>query len=237
MAGVAGNLGQAAYAGSNAFLDAFAGWRGRQGLAAASINLPGIADAGYVAEAMSTGATAFTDKVYGASLSESQLHTVMISAMQRACFNPQGNGNNITVGLSGSRAFYDAFSGSGPILEVLCAGKDSGAGSAGSGEDGDSVAIREMLAQAEDAAARDAVLLDGLMKKISEMMMLPLEELTPEKAISDIGVDSLVAVELRNWIAKELQASIPVMDIVGCSSLRSLSELIAGRSSLMQNDK
>ncbi|KAL8880039.1 MAG: hypothetical protein Q9198_002475, partial [Flavoplaca austrocitrina] len=50
--GIVGNLGQSAYAASNAFLDSFAAYRTRLGLPAATINIGVVSEVGYAAEKM-----------------------------------------------------------------------------------------------------------------------------------------------------------------------------------------
>jgi hypothetical protein len=44
------------------------------------------------------------------------------------------------------------------------------------------------------------------------------------------GVDSLLAVELRNWIMREFQAEVAVFETMGGSTFSSLGLLIAQRS-------
>jgi hypothetical protein len=41
--------------------------------------------------------------------------------------------------------------------------------------------------------------------KLASMITVPPEDLTMETSIGDLGIDSLVAVELRNGLAKELK--------------------------------
>lgn len=175
---------------------------------------------------------AFTDKVYGASLTESQFHTAMHAAMQRKSFDYR-NGNGVAVGLSGSKTFYDAFSAAGPLISVLCRSGDMASGEVS--VQGSQTSVRELLAQAGDRASQEEVLLQSVMKKIADMMMMSEGDLKPESKIVDLGLDSLVAVELRNWMVKEVAASVPVMDIVGCVTVKGLSDLVASRSGVMKS--
>lgn len=43
-----------------------------------------------------------------------------------------------------------------------------------------------------------------------------------DQSPSSIGMDSLVAIEIRNWISRRLQLSLKVQEIIGISSLRQL---------------
>ena len=48
------------------------------------------------------------------------------------------------------------------------------------------------------------------------------------------GVDSLVALELRNWFAKKLNADVAVFDILGESTFAGVSVMAARRNSFKQ---
>ncbi len=50
------------------------------------------------------------------------------------------------------------------------------------------------------------------------------------KPLHTYGVDSLLAVELRNWIGREFQADVAVFETLGSSTLSTLGMLITQRS-------
>jgi len=52
------------------------------------------------------------------------------------------------------------------------------------------------------------------------------------KPLQVYGVDSLLAMELRNWIVKEFMAGIAVFETQGVSTLETLSRLVTGRTSI-----
>jgi hypothetical protein len=49
----------------------------------------------------------------------------------------------------------------------------------------------------------------------------------------DFGVDSLVAVELRNWIVRDLEAEVKVFEILGTDSIANFIEKMSKRSKLI----
>ena len=71
------------------------------------------------------------------------------------------------------------------------------------------------------------------MAKLCSLLMVQEEDLDPTKAIVTYGLVSLVAVELRNWIAKEVGARIQLLDVMTSKSWGELVALIASRSSLV----
>lgn len=44
-----------------------------------------------------------------------------------------------------------------------------------------------------------------------------------------LGLDSLIAVELRNWLVRELEISLSVIDIADSTSVKDLSDKVAAR--------
>ena len=47
-----------------------------------------------------------------------------------------------------------------------------------------------------------------MVAKIAKVMSLPVDNVSPERSVSDLGVDSLVAVEFRSWMSKELDVTL-----------------------------
>jgi hypothetical protein len=46
--------------------------------------------------------------------------------------------------------------------------------------------------------------------------------------LTELGVDSLIAVDLRRWFAQELEVDIPVLQLLGGCSVRELAEMTSG---------
>lgn len=67
------------------------------------------------------------------------------------------------------------------------------------------------------------------------MLGTNIEEMAPENKLDSYGVDSLVAVELRNWVAKELDADIAVFETLGGATIAGIGSLAASKSSFKQS--
>ena len=76
-----------------------------------------------------------------------------------------------------------------------------------------------------DAAAepRTASLEDLLREKVARVLGTSPERLDIDKPLLNLGIDSLMAVELRNWIEKELQINVPIMELMRSPSLSRLT--------------
>ena len=52
------------------------------------------------------------------------------------------------------------------------------------------------------------------------------ESLEPTRPLANYGVDSLVAVEFRNWVRAELAIEMSTLEIVGARTLTTLCETV-----------
>ena len=53
--------------------------------------------------------------------------------------------------------------------------------------------------------------------------MIPADEVDTVKSPANLGADSLVAIEIRNWLAREGGIEVPVFDILQAPSLAVLA--------------
>ncbi|KAF3806818.1 Prosolanapyrone synthase [Colletotrichum gloeosporioides] len=72
-------------------------------------------------------------------------------------------------------------------------------------------------AVAEGAAGRPsavALAQGAIVKAVAEMLFVDAESIDPAKSVADLGVDSLIAAELRNWFLQALGANISMLDLL-----------------------
>jgi acyl carrier protein len=80
-------------------------------------------------------------------------------------------------------------------------------------------------AEVEDAAQlfKDAssvqdkadVVVKAIMKKVATALVMVRDDVDPSKPLSHYGVDSLMSVELRNWIGRDFSAKLEEIDMMG----------------------
>lgn len=89
-----------------------------------------------------------------------------------------------------------------------------------------------LFRRATPGPGRAQVVRRALADKLARAMLMAPGDIEPGKPLSAYGVDSLVAVELRNWFRKEFGASVAVFDMMGSGvSISKIAELVATRSS------
>jgi aryl carrier-like protein len=73
--------------------------------------------------------------------------------------------------------------------------------------------------------------LKSITNKLMDIFMIAETEVDPSKSLSVYGVDSLVAVELRNMLALRAGAEVSIFDIMQSPSITALASTVASKSS------
>ncbi|TVY93519.1 Ochratoxin highly reducing polyketide synthase [Lachnellula willkommii] len=99
----------------------------------------------------------------------------------------------------------------------------------------EAVDFRKMFAEASSLSEAGAVVSLALLKKLTRTLStLQVDEVDMRKSLHTYGVDSLLAVELRSWFAREFSADIPIFEISGASSFSSVGISVARKSRYYQ---
>src|SRR5581483_4833332 len=79
------------------------------------------------------------------------------------------------------------------------------------------------------AAAGDRQeLLDGLLRgRLARVLGTTPDRLDGDRPLLQLGLDSLMAVELRNWIEGELQVNLPIVELMRSPSVAQLAAVLA----------
>ncbi|RYP67536.1 hypothetical protein DL771_007186 [Monosporascus sp. 5C6A] len=88
----------------------------------------------------------------------------------------------------------------------------------------------KVFAQANTLATATKAVTEALTNKLAETLGLKHDELDMEMSMHRYGVDSLVAVELRNWLAKKVRADVPILDFMGTATISNISRTAAAKS-------
>jgi acyl carrier protein len=82
-------------------------------------------------------------------------------------------------------------------------------------------------ASPEDALAYTTA---AVSKKLSALAYVDVATMDLEKPISDFGLDSLIAIEMRNWIKREFKASLQSLEILNEQGVKVLAQKILSRA-------
>lgn len=87
-----------------------------------------------------------------------------------------------------------------------------------------------LFAHASGLANRSAVVVAAFRAKLARSLDVAVENVDPRGTPSDYGADSLMAVELRNWIRNDFGVSLAVFEIMGGDNILSVGKLVAQKA-------
>ena len=234
-AGLFGTRGQAVYAGTSTFLGAFAGWRQAQGLPASAIHLSAIGDVGYVAE--NTDRQAAIGSTYGDKmLTEREFLALLRAAIENQRSDPDIYTSPVLSGAAQQQPYWASDAKFAHLRRAALAGQD-GPEPTVLAADPSLQSLAQLLTGAESPEAAREAISARLKTKLCSLLMVPEEDLDASKPIVTYGLDSLVAVEFRNWMAKEAGARVQLMDLMTSKSWGDLVALVAARSNLVDHKR
>lgn len=107
---------------------------------------------------------------------------------------------------------------------------DHGLSSPGSSNDGKTMDRAAILRKATSQNEAASLITGWFSTKIAQVLGLPELDIDPHKPIHIYGIDSLVAIDLKNWLAREMGAEMEVFMLLGNSSLETISAVAAEKS-------
>lgn len=232
LAGIVGNRGQAAYAATATFMDAFVQYRKALGLPCSTIDLAPVVGIGYLAENLDKQKIV-KNAFGGAAVDENEIRglfaTAVSNELETAC-----NGQCIT-GMDVTEANIDAFWMNDPKCAILKQNFMAAAGKTNNGYSPSraSQSLADAIKEQKDLEGVKKVAVEGLIRKVSAMLMRPEGDIRTTTSLLDYGVDSLVAIEFRSWITRELGATLQILEILAADSMMNLVDIIVKRSMLI----
>jgi acyl carrier protein len=228
---ILGNAGQSNYSAGNTFQDALARFRNSRGQKALSLNLGMIMGQGYVAE---------NDAVRERLLRKAEFFPIVLEellAMLDYCCNPNLNplssdeSQLVTGVVLPAQLLADGKDVSLLFSQPMfrCMAQTPVRESSKSHDDAGREDLLAAFHGTQDATEAANIATRILQLRTSRLLGMPEDEIKSSSQLEHYGVDSLVAIELRNWISKELGVDVAVFEILGGMTLLELGALLAQR--------
>ncbi|KKO98752.1 fatty acid synthase S-acetyltransferase [Trichoderma harzianum] len=230
VAGIVGNRGQAHYSAANTYLDALVLHRRHKGLAAASIDLAAVEGVGYLAEnaaKMSQVMKNLSDSTVGEAEVLALIESAMTGKVDSFC---QGQ---VITGMGFDNASSMPFYATDAKFSHLRAALLAASGDTDASSGSENLSIGQQLRKCTTAEEAQEIVTHGLRDKLGAILMLPEEVMVARQgntSITAFGLDSLNAIELRNWIGKELQAHLQVLELLTSGRVADLAGLVLRKS-------
>ncbi|MCA9126961.1 MAG: SDR family NAD(P)-dependent oxidoreductase [Planctomycetales bacterium] len=213
LSSVFGHAGQANYSAANALLDSLAYYRRAQGLPALVLNWGHLGQVGYLAQRSELGKRLERQGVMSFTVDEAT-NCLEYALKTRA------------VQLSILRIDWSVWRGLGLTNRV----SPKFAHLIEQSAEAEVAGIREL----PSAAALRAVvgvqrlaMVDRLLRnKAGSLLGIPTEDIQADRTLLEMGLDSLMAVEMRNWIESQMEISVPISALMKSSTLGELTEEI-----------
>ena len=226
LTGIFGSSSQSNYAAGGTFQDALAFHRTSRGLPGVSINLSVVSSVGYAAE--HDGVAERLSNIGYRVLSEEDV----LEAVGRAISSPFCG--QFLVGVDRRP---------GPHWQETSMGRDrrfaplqlyeleqTEAGSAIADVAPSNVGAE--IARSSSFEEAQNIVVQAVCKKVRDIFLLE-DEINVKVPLTHYGVDSLVAVEIRSWLSKELSSDISIFEMTNQSSIGKLAETATSRSKFL----
>ncbi|VBB84212.1 Putative polyketide synthase [Podospora comata] len=245
---MSGQWGQANYNAGNTFLDAFVQYRHSLGLPASVLNIGVIGDVGYVSENTdvldSLRATSQYIMEEPALLDCVELMLKRSAARATTPAAPGGDDamyryaqpSQMGIGMRSllpitapaNRAVWRK----DPRMLVYRNLEDTGGAGSGGGVSSSDEELTRLLREISSnmtllrSADTAALIAREIKNTLLGFMMRSEDELDLDGPLASVGIDSLISIELRNWIRRRLGAEVTVLEIVRAPSLRELGATV-----------
>lgn len=242
-AGIFGNRGQSNYAAANTYQDALAHQRRRLGLKAVTVNLGIMREIGVLAEQGATGYLKEWEIPFG--IREREFHSLMRMVIA-AETGGQGSAvpAQIITGLPTGKMVYNAgirqpfFFDDPRFSELAAAGLESIGNDIPSSTkpnvSGTTATLQSLIAEADSITTASDAMTEAIIARLARSLQTSTSEIDASKPLHSYGVDSLLAVEMVNWIHKETKVTVSVLEVLATMPISELALKIVGRTPSFQ---
>ncbi|KAE9377588.1 hypothetical protein N431DRAFT_398541 [Stipitochalara longipes BDJ] len=236
LSGIIGQPGQANYSSANTFLDAFVGHRTRLGLPVSAINLGSVHEIGFVAENEETlrKITAMgLHRISEQSLLDALTLAITVGKQESQAQSNFVNHRNFVLGL-GSIVPINADNNATIWKDLRMASYHNDVGTTTEVTASSDKLKSFILAAKSDSSIisqpeTSPFLATEIGKKLFAFLLKPEEELNTKLSLTDLGMDSLVAIEVRAWWRQTFEFDITVLEMLQMGTLDALGKHAADK--------
>ncbi|MGA1123151.1 MAG: SDR family NAD(P)-dependent oxidoreductase [Chthoniobacterales bacterium] len=210
---VFGNPGQGNYSAANAFLDSLAHHRRALGLPALAVNWGALGGEGYVAR--NERVAEYLARIGTGLLEPREIFEVLENLLGTSAAQVAGmridwaKWRQASKGAQDSRLFERVLSGTAEADET-----------------GGKVGDWRKRIDAAEGAEREGVIVQALQEVVGSVLRVKPESLRPEQPLTDLGLDSLMGVEIENMIENSIGVTLPPTSLLRARTIGQIAGLI-----------
>ncbi|KAJ5314084.1 uncharacterized protein N7443_000968 [Penicillium atrosanguineum] len=231
-----GNMGQSPYAASGTFMAALVQYPEVAKIPFTTIDLPVVRGIGYLSDEKKR--EQITSQLGTESVDANEIRGLVAAAIRKEM--RETCDGHCVVGMNGVKTTPAAeqpfWVNDTKLSHLLRVSTLAGADTPDAAQSGSDISPATAIRQCRTREAAENIVVTSFMQKISSILMRPAEEMDPASPISVYGLDSLVAIEIRNWITRELEANLQILEILTSDSMPTLSGLILRKSGILTPD-
>ncbi|KAL4968119.1 uncharacterized protein BDV14DRAFT_197349 [Aspergillus stella-maris] len=219
---IVGSIGQSAYAAANHYMASLVRQRRERGLAASIVHIAILTGFGYIFRRDSEHA----ETIYKAILprferqSETDLHEMLAEAVVTGRPSTDTDDDfsftNTAELITGIRTSFQGEWRDDPRLSYYLGQQElqDDADSSSQAQTGLSASVKAQLAGVTDPAECLSIVEECFARALGNLLELDPEGLDRNMAVANLGIDSLVAIRIREWFLKQLGVDVPVLKIM-----------------------
>ncbi|KAJ2984094.1 hypothetical protein NQ176_g228 [Zarea fungicola] len=226
---IIGTAGQANYNAANSLQDALAQFEKRSGCFYMTLNI-GVIEDGIVnntAIIQSLRRQGLTT-IYPDELAAFLEYSLSAEARQSGC-------HQAVIGFT-PESLSETTAISGAAHTLMFTHVRSTANTQDSGPTDEIKTFKDLVRETDDKDEIEAFVAQVIGAKIADLMSIDAADVNLAESMTDFGLDSLIAIELRNWIMREFSAPIQSSEVLDTPSIWNLAQKVALRSSLTNDD-
>ncbi|KAJ4861498.1 AMP-binding enzyme domain-containing protein [Trichoderma breve] len=217
MASIIGNPGQSNYHAANLYMEGLCGQRRSRGLAASAMHIGMVADIGYVAR-RGQSMEDHLRKMFFLPLSESDVHQLFAESILASQDTVYGLEPFVDSPEAPKRPPWE---GNPRFSHFMRKEASSNEVSKDRALDTD---YKQRLQSDEPEDSLIDMVQQVFGRKLEAMMQLSANSINLNVPLIDLGVDSLLAVEIRSWFLKKLGMDVPVLKVLSGDTTAQLCE-------------
>ncbi|GIK05267.1 polyketide synthase [Aspergillus viridinutans] len=100
----------------------------------------------------------------------------------------------------------------------------------------DKIDLKKALGSVKTMEEAEQLIRDATLTKFAVFLDRPIDDIRVDQSLATIGLDSLVSIELKNWVVRTFQVNLQTSELGGAGSIMALAATVASRSKLIPDD-